>query len=51
MVAMSDPHFAMTLARVEDCTTQCEKGLAIRPTVGGLSSFSYLYNTLQVEAG
>jgi len=41
----------MTLARVEDCTTQCDKGLAIRPTVAGLSSFSYLYNTLQVEAG
>jgi hypothetical protein len=41
----------MTLARVEDCTTQCDKGLTIRPTVAGLSSFSYLYNTLQVEAG
>lgn len=34
---------------IEDCTTQCDKGLTIRPTVAGLSSFSYLYNTLQVE--
>ena len=49
MFATHDPLSAL-LARVEDCTSQCDKGLATRPTVAGLSSFSYLYNTLQVEA-